>query len=393
MIVRLAALICALWAGSALGQEIRKMTLDRAEGSVRIATFNASLNRRNPGELVQDLRLGKKAKTVDQIDAVAEIIQLVRPDIILINELDSDPDGIAATLFRDRLATGTNDAEGIAYPHVFTAPSNTGIASGHDLDGDGRQSGPKDAFGFGYFEGQYGMAILSRFPIDESAVRTFQRLLWADMPGNLIPPDFYKPEAAAALRLSSKSHWDVPVTLPGGRQLHLLASHPTPPVFDGPEDANGRRNHDEIRFWADYIQGQDWVIDDAGTRGGLASDAAFAVLGDLNADPSDGAALRGALLSLLGLVQDTRPTSPGATAAAGEGANTRHRGNAAEDTADWRDIPGPGNLRVDYVLPSRGLNVSGSGVFWPAPDDPLARLVTGKKPVSSDHRLVWVDIR
>ncbi len=358
---------------------------------MRIATFNAALSRRNPGELVQDLRLGDQAKTATQIAAVVEIIQLVRPDVLLVNEIDHDPRGLAVDLLRESLSTGRGDAAGIDYPHVFTAPPNTGIASGFDLDGDGRQSGPKDAFGFGYFEGQYGMAILSRLPLDTASIRTFQMLRWADMPGNLIPAEFYG-EAAGTLRLSSKSHWDVPVLLPDGRRLHLLASHPTPPVFDGPEDANGRRNHDEIRFWADYVQGDDWMTDDAGQRGGLAAEAPFVVLGDLNADPADGAALRAGLLSLLGLTQDPMPTSLGAAAAGGTGANARHRGPAATDTADWRDVPGPGNLRADYVLPAPALVVTGSGVFWPMPSDPLSRLTGGEAPVSSDHRLVWVDI-
>ena len=53
-------------------------------------------------------------------------------------------------------------------------------------------------------------------------------------------------------RLSSKSHWDVPIRI-GRETVHFLVSHPTPPVFDGPEDRNGTRNHDEIRFWADYV--------------------------------------------------------------------------------------------------------------------------------------------
>ena len=38
-----------------------------------------------------------------------------------------------------------------------------------------------------------------------------------------------------------------------GKTFHLLASHPTPPVFDGDEDRNGKRNHDEVRLIADYI--------------------------------------------------------------------------------------------------------------------------------------------
>ena len=29
----------------------------------------------------------------------------------------------------------------------------------------------------------------------------------------------------------------------------------------------------------------------------------------------------------------------------------------------------PGNMRVDYVLPSAGLTVTGAGVFWPAPGE------------------------
>ncbi|MGO3815510.1 MAG: endonuclease/exonuclease/phosphatase family protein, partial [Cellulosimicrobium funkei] len=52
----------------------------------------------------------------------------------------------------------------------------------------------------------------------------------------------------------------------------------------------------------------------------------------------------------------------------------------------------PGNLRADYVLPSRDLRVRDAGVFWPVQADPLSRL-TGVFPFpSSDHRLVWVDL-
>ena len=51
-------------------------------------------------------------------------------------------------------------------------------------------------------------------------------------------------------------------------------------------------------------------------------------------------------------------------------------------------------MRVDYVLPSQGWEIVASGVFWPAKDDPLRRLVgDGEEAVSSDHRLVWVDLR
>ncbi|HMO85403.1 MAG TPA: hypothetical protein PKC18_10835, partial [Lacipirellulaceae bacterium] len=60
---------------------------------------------------------------------------------------------------------------------------------------------------------------------------------------------------------------------------------------------------------------------------------------------------------------------------------------------DAADDPAPGNLRLDYVLPSADLSVAAAGVFWPDPADPLAPLTAGtRNPVSSDHRLVWIDV-
>jgi hypothetical protein len=79
------------------------------------------------------------------------------------------------------------------------------------------------------------------------------------------------------------------------------------------------------------------------------------------------------------------------------GANAGQSGPPGQDTADWRDEPGPGNMRVDYVLPSTGLTITGSGIFWPQANSPLARLIAkdptgGRRHASSDHRLVWVDV-
>lgn len=280
---------------------------------VRVATFNASLNRAKEGQLLEDLRTGEDP----QIHAVAEIIQLNNPDILLINEFDYDPTGEAADLFRTKyLESARGGRTPVHYPYAFTAPVNTGIPTGLDLNGDGVADGPDDAFGFGEFPGQYGMLLLSRHPILEHQVRTFQNLLWKDMPGNLIPTDYYSAEAVAKLRLSSKSHWDVPVRI-GEKLLHVLAAHPTPPSFDGPEDRNGRRNSDEIRLWADYITAgptSQWIVDDAGVRGGLAPAERFVILGDFNSDPVDGDSWPGAIDQLLHhpRVRDTQPMSDGA---------------------------------------------------------------------------------
>ena len=162
-------------------------------------------------------------------------------------------------------------------------------------------------------------------------------------------------------------------------------------MFDGPEDRNGRRNHDEIRFWADYVIGADYMADDSGRAGGLDSGAAFVLMGDLNADPVDGDGIRAVINDLLAdpLLQDPAPRSDGGAAAAADqgGANAEQAGDPAVDTADFDD-GFAGNLRVDYILPSAGLEVVDSGVFWPMQNDPLAYLNE-----ASDHRLVWVDLR
>jgi hypothetical protein len=163
---------------------------------------------------------------------VAEVIQRAAPDIVLLNEFDYDPE--AARLFADNfLAVSQNGARAQRYPYRFVAPSNTGVASGFDLNNNGvadttpgDQGYGDDSFGFGLFPGQYGMVVYSKYPIDRRAVRTFQHFKWRDMPGNLLPAEFYSPEEQAVLRLSSKSHWDVPVRV-GHKTLHFLVSHPT----------------------------------------------------------------------------------------------------------------------------------------------------------------------
>ncbi|MEL7276688.1 MAG: endonuclease/exonuclease/phosphatase family protein [Pseudomonadota bacterium] len=350
--------------------------------SLRVASFNASLSRSAPGQLIRAL----ENRDDPQVAAVIGIVTEIAPDIILINEFDHDLDGIALAAFQGRLK-----AAGLDLPHAYAGATNTGLLTGLDLNGDGSATGPEDAFGYGRFPGQYGMALLSRHPI--TSVRSFRTLVWRDQPGSLMPLEAVSEEAQPVLRLSSKSHWDARVETPSG-PLHLLASHPTPPVFDGPEDLNGRRNHDEILLWVRYLDGEP-LRDDAGEVAGP-PDNPLVVLGDLNADPFDGDSRRGALAALLShpRLQDPEPVSDGAVAAAARqgGVNDDHRGPAAQDTADWNDRRGPGNLRADYVLPSRELTVTGSGVYWPAPGEPGHAWIGDGRPVSSDHRLVWVDI-
>ena len=358
----------------------------------RFATYNASLNRSSPGELRGELQRALSGDVSEQLAAVLEVVERNDADVLLINEFDTGVDGDAATV--------AMFAELAGYDHFYTAPSNTGVPSGHDLDNDGAVGGPGDAFGFGFFPGQFGLAVFSRYPIVTDAVRTFQRFRWADMPGALLPenPDgssFYSDEELAVLRLSSKSHWDVPIRV-GRRQIvHFLVSHPTPPVFDGPEDRNGTRNYDEIGFWADYVRPgrrSRYIYDDAGHSGGLRPGASFVIAGDQNSDPLDGDSIPGAIQQLLRnprVNTKKTPSSDGAVEASRlqGGANLTHRSDPRFDTADFSDSA-PGNLRADYVLPSKRLRILDSAVFWPQQGEPGAELIS-----ASDHRLVWVDVR
>ena len=361
---------------------------------LRFATFNTSLHRARPGALALEL----KTPDSPQAKAIAEILQRVRPDVVLLCEFDWDAKGEAVQGFqRNYLGRSQQGALPIEYRHVFRAPSNTGVDSGFDLDNDGRKGGAGDAFGFGSFVGQYGMVLLSRHPIDVGATRTFRKFLWKEMPEAAIPEGWYSEEELAVLRLSSKSHWDVVVDV-HGTAIHALCAHPTPPVFDGKEDRNGRRNHDEIRLFADYIVPDrgSYIVDDRGRSGGLPAGAAWVILGDYNSDPNDGDSRRSAirdLLQLAGGAIDSGPASQGAEEAARRagGANAGHSGSPRLDTGSFGSRVG--NLRLDYVLPSQRMRVMRSGVFWPPEKDPLYRLVgPGRPVVSSDHRMVWADV-
>jgi 3-phytase len=371
---------------------------------VRFATFNASLNRFNLNDLMNDLATPNNT----QAKVIAEIVQRNRPDVLLINEFDFDPMGISLGRFQaNYLSIGQNGAQPIVYPHRFTAESNTGIPSGFDLNNAGGVGGPDDAFGFGFFPGQFGMAVYSKYPIRTDEIRTFQKFLWKDMPGALLPDDpatpgvtqdWYSPAELAVFRLSSKSHWDIPIDI-GRKTVHFLTSHPTPPVFDGPEDRNGTRNHDEIRFWADYILAgshSSYIYDDEGARGGLSPGSLFVIAGDQNSDPLDGDSIPGSAQLLLEhpLVNARNaPTSLGAVqqSALQGGANLTHQSDPAFDTADFGDSA-PGNLRADYVLPRKNMQIQDSAVFWPLNTDPLFGLVGVSPFPSSDHRLVWIDV-
>ncbi len=311
------------------------------------------MSRDGPGLLLRDIGKGDDP----QVLATVGIIAQVAPDILVLTDFDYDLDGAALAAFAQSF--------GQTYPHRFALRPNAGLATGLDLDGNGRLGEARDAQGYGRFGGDGGMAILSKVPIGSADVRDFSPLLWKDLPGAVLPRGadgpFPSQQAQAEQRLSSTGHWIVPIMPDGGDGFSLLAFSSTPPVFDGPEDINGLRNRDELRLWEVVLDG-----------GYGPPPASFVIAGNANLDPMAGQGLTAAMSAVLAdpRLQDPLPDLP---------------------TADW-PADGPGQLRVSYVLPSADWTVTGAGVFWPAPDDPLYALGGGDRLAAGPHHLVWVDI-
>lgn len=381
-------------------QESTVRKVEQPMETIRIATFNVSMEALNYLPYRKDRQYSptgeelSKALATDhqQIKNIAEIIQRIAPDVILLNEFDftNQDHQTLKTFISNYLSKSQSGQTAIELPYFFQGAVNTGVNSNLDMNGDGKIGQlPEDGFGFGYFPGHFGMALLSKFPIDQQSIRTFQKFKWKDMPSALAPfkedgiTPFFDGNTWENARLSSKSHWDIPLNV-NGKILHVIAAHPTPPVFDGPEDRNGKRNHDEIRFVVDYVTPtlSNYIVDDNGIKGGLAEQSRFVIMGDLNASMVDGDAVVEGITSLLTHenIQDPMPSSDG-------GKNNKpDNENSANHTAHW-------GMRADYVLPSKyGITLVDSGVYWPTKDSAEFRLIKDRS-ASSDHRLVWADIK
>lgn len=405
----LLATLVACDESSSVGPEPHLDTPPEAATTVRVAIFNIKEFRTEKILDVDDQGLGRHPQAL----AAANILRRIAPDVVILNEIDHDYQAagegldLNARRFRDLYLAHGED--GLVLPFSFATANNTGLLSGLDLDGDGhiatdadrgQRTHGGDCWGYGTYPGEFSMAVLSRFPIRSDAVRTFQRFLWKDLPGHHMPEDVFPPRVASAMRLSSKSHWDVPIEV-GGRLVHLFASHPTPQGFDGPEDKNGRRNFDEIKLWTKYLDG-DALVDDSGQAGGFDSTDPFVVAGDLNARPLvparesdgpfktsvyDGMAAIDQLLSHP-RIQDSGPFVTSAASLVHNTETARLPGPPGHPERST-SVFGEG-ARIDYLLPSKDIEILDGGVFWPTPEeDPDGARWADD---ASDHRLVWLDL-
>jgi len=325
---------------------------------LRIATYNPELTRAGPGLLLQAIR----KRNDPQVQAVVAVLARLDADVLLLTGVDYDYGAEAVTALAENLGE-----VGIDYPYLLALRPNTGVQTGLDLDGNGVFGEARDAQGYGRFSGSAGMAILSRRPL--GAVRDFSGLLWRDLPGADLPPDMT--EATKALQvLSTSGHYDVAVEYATGKALHLLVWYATPPVFDGVEDRNGRRNQDEAVVWLQLL---------AGGLPWSAPVAPFVVMGQSNLDPVDGDGRHEAIAALMALpaLQDLGPRGQDGHV------DKRHDGDPAMDTAVYGK--GVGGLRVDVILPAAVVEVTGAGVLSLPQQDPFAATLAA----ASRHWPVW----
>ncbi len=296
-----------------------------------MATWAGEFSRKGPGLLLRDMQRG------DLADALGPILDAA-PDVLLLTDFDYDYDLVALGTLRDLLGAG-----GLDYPYIFAERPNTGMPTGLDLDGNGRLGGPRDAQGYGAFSGQGGMAVLSRLPLALELDLTDQ--LWRNVPDSLMTEE---DPGFDIQRLSTSAHWALRAEAPDGPVI-LMTLAATPPVFDGPEDRNGRRNHDEVMLWAHWLDGR--------LLAAPAPEVPVILLGDLNADPDRGDGRREGVQAILAhpRLQDPLPGSP---------------------TVTW-DSTGP--MRVSYVLPDAMLSVVAAGLM-------------DAVPTAGPHALVWADL-
>lgn len=357
------------------------------DGALRVATLNANLSRSAPGDLFEALSAPGDADA----SQVANVVQQLRPDVLVLTGIDVDAGEDLVDAFNTNyLSVGQDGNSGVTYPYSYTAPSNAGVASGADLDRNGTIGGPGDALGYGSFPDQASMVIYSKYPIQTDQVRDFTSLNWSKMPDNNIPDDVTDLERDV-LPMSSVSHWDVPIEAPN-ETVHILASSN---ADASRSDNDQARNQDQIRFWEDYLDNDtDYITDHRGNRGPLEKDAEFIIAGSLKADPNgQGPADPTAITSLLETEAITDP-HPARTLVS---SSLDYGRLLTDDTARYDTAKDPSDsgetYRADYVLPSSDLDVTDSGVLETDTDaKDSANNLFGTQPKNNANHIVWADI-
>ncbi|NDK31547.1 endonuclease/exonuclease/phosphatase family protein [Nesterenkonia sp. Hz 6-5] len=347
-----------------------------------MATLHADITADSTGEdPVKDLIASLSTGNHTQARAVAQTVQMNDPDIVVLTGVSYDKEHQIAELLNSYLAAGQHSESGLDYPYTFTDGTNSGRESGVDLDGDGTIGGPGDAVGYGEYPGHYGTVIFSKYPIVEHEVRTFKEFLWSDVPDTSMTTGRDSSLESSVLRLNETSMWDVPVEV-DGEHVHLISAS----VASPPEVADTNRGDDMRRVMADYVAGRAWYLyDDAGETGHMDPGTPFVVAGVPAVRAGESENLDVLLESPV--IRDTRPE------AVTEVPQEEHpAATSAADPEDTRHVAGGRGERASFVLPSASVDVSGSGIFWPAEGEHGYEVVDPDSAYGLDDRLVWLDL-
>ncbi|WP_022873420.1 endonuclease/exonuclease/phosphatase family protein [Nesterenkonia alba] len=360
-------------------------TSEKNDDDVRVATLHADLTADPVGDVGDPLESFVDSLSEDgnheQARTVAQTVQINQPDVLVLTGVSYDDDGEVAEALRSYLARGQYGQTGIDYPHVFTAGTNSGVDSGADLDGDGSVGGPGDAIGHGDYPGEHGMIVFSKYPIIEDEVRTFQHFLWRDMPDSSMPEDRYSELEESIFRLAQTTVWDVPVEVEGDSHLHVVATSAAAP--EDPTEVDIARAEDTMRLMTDYVSGDAWYIyDDEGETGGLPYGSDAVVVGTPLIPGVDSSTL-----TTHHGVQDPQPE-----ALTEVPLETRPGGEDATDETATRYIEAGEDQRASFVLPTTGLEVTDSAVFWPGEGEYGYRVVNPESEYALSDRLVWADL-
>ena len=358
--------------------------------TVRFATFNASLNRARRGPAASPTC---RRPTTPRPATVAEIIQRVRPDVLLINEFDFDADGTALRLFQQQLPVRrrTTAPRRSATRYRFIAPSNTGIPSGFDLNNYGTSiGGPGRRLRLRRLPGpvRHGRLLAATRstpttsgPSSTSSGRTCRarccpttrppRRRPTGTPPRSWPSSRCRPRATGTCRSRSAA-----------RPSTSWSATPPRRCSTVPRTATARRNHDEIRLWADYVTpGAErlHLRRRRQARRARARGAAFVIAGRPELRPARRRQHPRLDPAAAGQPAGQHHRHPDQRRGRSEQAEAAGRGRTSPTESDprvrhrrlRRQLPGPGNLRADYVLPSSDLRIRNSGIFWPTVDDPF----------------------
>lgn len=309
-----------------------------AQSGLRVATVDAELSGADQGQLAIELASGTDRRATRLADHLTE----ANPDIVVLTGMDTEQSAVDA-LRANYLNNPFDDRADLNLPYSYLAPGTTGVQSGADLDADGVVGGPNDAWGAGDYEGQGGLVVLSRYPIDPEKIISITALPWHALPGDRPKAAGLDGVLAGAIPVMSGGLWDIPIDY-RGETVHLLAAQ----MSDQPAGVSfaGQRQQDQLRVLADYFTGAAYVRDDAQRPVHAQRDEPVIVAGDLGSMPQANAA-RAHLLQVLHHGQDAAET--GAQVLADHSWSTQEAGSVGAPAQPDRSVTG-----IEELLPDSG---------------------------------------